>query len=48
MDYADDDWGLYRDYYRDPFSHSLLSTRQYTNQAVEDEQQCQAPVNSKI
>ena len=20
-------WGLYRDYYRDPFPHSLLSTR---------------------
>ena len=37
MDYADDYWGLYRDYYRDPFSHSLLSTRQYTKQAVEDE-----------
>ena len=22
------DWGLYRDYYRDPFPHSLLRTRQ--------------------
>ena len=48
MDYADDYWGLYRDYYRGPFPHSLLSTRQYTKQAVEDEQQCRAPVNSKL
>ena len=22
-------WGLYRDYYRDPFPHSLLRTRQF-------------------
>ena len=29
MGYGDDYWGLYnRDYYRDPFPHSLLSTRQ--------------------
>ena len=28
MDYGDYYWGLYRDYYRDPFPHSLLSTRQ--------------------
>ena len=28
MDYGDDYWGLYRDYYRDPFPYSLLSTRQ--------------------
>ena len=28
MGYGYDYWGLYRDYYRDPFSHSLLSTRQ--------------------
>ena len=28
MDYGDVYWGLYRDYYRDPFPHSLLSTRQ--------------------
>ena len=27
MDYVDDYWGLYRDYYKDPFPHSLLSTR---------------------
>ena len=27
MDYGDHYWGLYRDYYRDPFPHSLLSTR---------------------
>ena len=27
MDYGDYYWG-YRDYYRDPFPHSLLSTRQ--------------------
>ena len=26
MDYGDSYWGLYRDYYRDPFSHSVLST----------------------
>ena len=29
MDYGDYYWGLYRGYYRDPFPHSLLSTRQY-------------------
>ena len=28
MDYGDYFGGLYRDYYRDPFPHSLLSTRQ--------------------
>ena len=28
MDHADYYWGLYRGYYRDPFPHSLLSTRQ--------------------
>ena len=28
MDYRDDYWGLYRDYYRDAFPHSLLSTRE--------------------
>ena len=28
MDYGDDYWALYRGYYRDPFPHSLLSTRQ--------------------
>ena len=28
MDYGDYYWGLYRDYYRDPFPHSLLSTRE--------------------
>ena len=28
MDYGDYHRGLYRDYYRDPFHHSLLSTRQ--------------------
>ena len=22
-------WGLYRDYYKDPFPHSLLSTREF-------------------
>ena len=26
-DYGDYDWGLCRDYYRDPFPHSLLRTR---------------------
>ena len=30
MDYGDYYWGLYRDYYTDPFPHSLLSTRQST------------------
>ena len=29
MGYGDDYWGLYRDYYRDPFPHSLLSTREF-------------------
>ena len=28
MDYGNYCWGLYRDYYRDPFPHSLLSTRE--------------------
>ena len=28
MDYGDYYWGLYRGYYRDPFHHSLLSTRE--------------------
>ena len=28
MDYGDDYWGLYRDYCRDPFPHSLLRTRE--------------------
>ena len=28
MDYEDYYWGLYGDYYRDPFPQSLLSTRQ--------------------
>ena len=26
--YGDHYWGVYRDYYKDPFPHSLLSTRQ--------------------
>ena len=29
MDYGGYSWGLYRDYYRDPFPHSLLSTREF-------------------
>ena len=29
MDYGDYSWGLHRDYYRDPFPHSLLSTREF-------------------
>ena len=28
MDHGDYYWGLYRAYYKDPFPHSLLSTRQ--------------------
>ena len=28
MGYGDYSWGLYRYYYKDPFHHSLLSTRQ--------------------
>ena len=28
MDYGDYHWGLYRDQYRDPWPHSLLSTRE--------------------
>ena len=28
MDYGDYYWGLYRGYYKDPFPHSLLRTRQ--------------------
>ena len=29
MDYRDYHLGLYREYYRDPFPHSLLSTREF-------------------
>ena len=29
MDHKDYYWGLYRDYYMDPFLHSLLSTREW-------------------
>ena len=29
MGYGDYYWGFSRDYYRDPFPHSLLSTRQF-------------------
>ena len=28
MDYGGYYWGVYRGYYKDPFPHSLLSTRQ--------------------
>ena len=28
MDIEDFSWGFYRGYYRDPFPHSLLNTRQ--------------------
>ena len=31
MDIGDYYWGLYRDYYRDSFPHSLLSTRPKRN-----------------
>ena len=31
MEYGDNYWGIYRNYYRDPFPHSLLSTRQITS-----------------
>ena len=34
MDYGDYYWGLYRDYYRDPFPHCLLSTRELSTLAV--------------
>ena len=30
MDYGDFYWGFYRGFYRDPFPHSLLSTRQFS------------------
>ena len=29
MDHGDYYWGLYRDYSKDPFPHSLLSTREF-------------------
>ena len=29
MDYGDYYGGLYRDYYRDPLPHSLLSTKEF-------------------
>ena len=31
MDYKDHYWGLYGDYSRDEFPHSLLSTREYSH-----------------
>ena len=30
--YGDDYWGLYRDYYRDPFLHSLLRTKEFRDE----------------
>ena len=33
MDYGDCIWGLYWNYYRDPFPHSLLSTRETITQS---------------
>ena len=36
MGYGDNYWELYRDYYRDPFPHSLLSTRQSLAQSEAD------------
>ena len=34
MDYRDYYSGSYRDYYRDPFLHSLLSTREFCGTSV--------------
>ena len=34
MDYRDYSKGLFRDYYRDPFRHSLLSTREMIECAI--------------
>ena len=42
MGYWDFNWGLYRGYYRDPFPHSLLSTRQ-TFDPKSDSQCCLDP-----
>ena len=42
MDYGDNYWGLYRDYYRDPFPHSLLSTREYWNPSIPGSGQARA------
>ena len=36
MDYGDYYWGLYRDDYREPFPHSLLSTRETKPRPVQD------------
>ena len=44
MDYGDRYCGLYRDYYRDAFPHSLLSTRDKsvnTNRTAQDLKPCQ-------
>ena len=35
MDYGDYYWELYRGYYRDPFPHSLLSTRQAFERSID-------------
>ena len=37
MDYGDYYWGLYRDYYRDPFPLSLRSARQMIQKAYHDQ-----------
>ena len=38
MGYGDYYWGLCRDYYRDPFPYSLLSTREFCFRAVSAEE----------
>ena len=44
MDYGDNYWRLYRDYYRDPFPHSLLSTRQNSTSLGSDDKIPQHPI----
>ena len=45
MDTGDDYWGLYRDYYKDPFPHSLLRTRQSKLQST---QKLKKPAKRKV
>ena len=44
MDYGDYYWGFCRDYYRDPFPHSLLSSRQTMVRAGEAWMQVGGPL----
>ena len=41
-------WGLYRDYYRHPFPHSLLSTREDPHDSAQNDKHCQSDGDGSI